>query len=312
MGNHHTGNHHTKQYMSLLSGNELILDGMQNGDHILLLYDYNVALANVFRSFIKQGISNDEHCLYVFPTECTKFHPDYVFKESIKNGCLSLFPLPRYGEPEKMQDMLAQLCDHIKSDKAISRVLADFGGILDSCGVSALLNYQKQIFEHEACPHTLLSAFDMMSMDAEALKSLVKLHEKVLVTTQNESVISLPVFYDTKKHTGMSIDTVPHETMDHIVKSNLETIVLSILYHKPMCGYDLIKALIQHYHVFLSQGTVYPLLYSLKEYKILKVETCHRSKIYSLTRQGKQIVKGKLDDFANAYEYLLQSVNIGD
>ena len=40
----------------------------------------------------------------------------------------------------------------------------------------------------------------------------------------------------------------------------------------PMCGYDIIKTIFIEYKVFLSQGTVYPILYSLVEQGLLYAE----------------------------------------
>ena len=96
--------------------------------------------------------------------------------------------------------------------------------------------------------------------------------------------------------------------IDKIVKSNREIIVLSILADKPMCGYDLIKEIFTRCNVFLSQGTVYPILYSLEEDGILRAEFGRgnmRTKKYFVTPKGKEVVERKLDGFTRAIEYIL-------
>lgn len=96
-----------------------------------------------------------------------------------------------------------------------------------------------------------------------------------------------------------------------IVKSHLEIIILSLLFEKPMCGYDLIKEIFGKYNVLLSQGTVYPFLYSMKEEGILHAEFMKgnmRTKRYSPTEEGKQKIKKRLDEFINAEEYILNSI----
>jgi PadR family transcriptional regulator PadR len=96
--------------------------------------------------------------------------------------------------------------------------------------------------------------------------------------------------------------------VDKIVKANREIIVLSILTDKPMCGYDLIKEIFSRCNVFLSQGTVYPILYSLEEEGVLRAEFGRgnmRTKKYFVTPKGKEVVQKKLDGFVKAIEYIL-------
>jgi PadR family transcriptional regulator PadR len=95
--------------------------------------------------------------------------------------------------------------------------------------------------------------------------------------------------------------------LDKIIKANREIIVLSILAKKPMCGYDLIKEIFVKSHVFLGQGMVYPILYSLEEEGLLRGEFRRgnmRIKWYHITPEGKQIVQMKLDCFVKALSYV--------
>jgi DNA-binding PadR family transcriptional regulator len=102
-----------------------------------------------------------------------------------------------------------------------------------------------------------------------------------------------------------------HQLEENIVKSHLEIIVFSILAEMPISGYDLIKEIIARYNVFLSQGTVYSLLYCLKDEGIIKVEHMKgnmRTKRYSITEEGEQIIKKRTDEFIKAEEYVLNSI----
>lgn len=99
--------------------------------------------------------------------------------------------------------------------------------------------------------------------------------------------------------------------LERIIKTNLEIVILCILRNNPMCGYDLIKAIFEEYDIFLSQGTVYPLLYSLKDQGILQAEFDRdnmRSKIYSVTGGGEEIIKDRLNEFIRAGEYVISSI----
>lgn len=98
---------------------------------------------------------------------------------------------------------------------------------------------------------------------------------------------------------------------ENIVKSNIEIVVLSMLSERPMSGYDIIKEIFSKYNVFLSQGTVYPLLYSLKEDGILQAEFRKgdmRTKIYHPTVEGAKIIENKIEEFIKANEQILSSV----
>lgn len=96
--------------------------------------------------------------------------------------------------------------------------------------------------------------------------------------------------------------------MDKIVKANREILALSMLCQKPLCGYDLIKEIFEEYNVLLSQGTVYPILYSLEEDGLLRAEYSKgnmRTKLYSITPEGKTVADKKINAFIKAIENLL-------
>ncbi len=75
------------------------------------------------------------------------------------------------------------------------------------------------------------------------------------------------------------------EDREKSVLDNLREIVLSMLREQPMCGYDLIKAIYQRHDVVVSQGRVYPLLYSL---------------------EGRGVVRGELKGNARVKVYLVK------
>ncbi len=98
---------------------------------------------------------------------------------------------------------------------------------------------------------------------------------------------------------------------ENIVKSHLEIIALSMLAEIPISGYDLIKEIFARYNVFLSQGTVYSLLYCLKDEGIIRAEFTKgdmRTKRYHITQEGKQIIDKRIDEFIEEEEYILNSI----
>ena len=96
--------------------------------------------------------------------------------------------------------------------------------------------------------------------------------------------------------------------VDRIVKANREIFVLFVLANKPMCGYDIIKEIFMRCSVFLSQGNVYPILYSLEEEGILHAEFTKgnmRSKLYFIAPEQRETIQKKIDLFVKAMESML-------
>jgi len=95
--------------------------------------------------------------------------------------------------------------------------------------------------------------------------------------------------------------------VDRIVKANKEIFVLYVLANKPMCGYDVIKEIFLRTHVFLNQGNVYPLLYSLEEEGILRAEFTRgnmRSKLYFVASEQREVIPKKIELFVKAVEFI--------
>jgi PadR family transcriptional regulator, regulatory protein PadR len=95
--------------------------------------------------------------------------------------------------------------------------------------------------------------------------------------------------------------------IDRIIKANREVFILSTLLERQMCGYDLIKEIFSKCDVFLSQGTVYPILYTLEEEGLLHAEYSKgdmRSKKYSLTTRGREIAEKDVEFFSKALEQI--------
>jgi PadR family transcriptional regulator, regulatory protein PadR len=93
--------------------------------------------------------------------------------------------------------------------------------------------------------------------------------------------------------------------VDKIIKANRGVFMMYSLLEKQMSGYDLIKEIFSRCDVFLSQGTVYPLLYTLEEEGLLHAEYSKgdmRSKKYSLTLSGRKSAEKDVEDFAKALE----------
>jgi DNA-binding PadR family transcriptional regulator len=98
---------------------------------------------------------------------------------------------------------------------------------------------------------------------------------------------------------------------EDIVKKHIEIAVLSMLSDRPMSGYDIIKEIFARHDFLVSQGTIYSLLYTLKDEGTLLVGFAKgdmREKIYSCTKDGKQDAEKRIAEFIEADEHFLNSI----
>jgi DNA-binding PadR family transcriptional regulator len=80
-----------------------------------------------------------------------------------------------------------------------------------------------------------------------------------------------------------------------LVKTFLDVLVLSELRNGPMSGYDVIAFIHNKFHLLVSSGTVYSLLYSLERDGLIKGEWKQRKRVYTLTEKGKATIRAILN-----------------
>lgn len=77
---------------------------------------------------------------------------------------------------------------------------------------------------------------------------------------------------------------------ERVVKNNLDLIILRLLRAKPQWGYEVNIAIRDRYQVYLSAGTLYPLLHSLEEDGYIQgeweAEKGRGRRIYKITESG--------------------------
>lgn len=99
--------------------------------------------------------------------------------------------------------------------------------------------------------------------------------------------------------------------MEEIIKSNLEIVALSMLSEKTMSGHDIIRDIFSRYNVLLSQGTIYSLLYSLKEDgKVISISNKGdlRTKKYICAGDKIKETQTRLIGYIETMEYFLDSI----
>ena len=82
------------------------------------------------------------------------------------------------------------------------------------------------------------------------------------------------------------MSSVESDVRDHLVKTFLDIIVLSMLKKNSSHGYGLIADIHKKFDILLSPGTLYPLLYSLEKKRLVGIQKDGRRKNYFLTEQG--------------------------
>lgn len=86
------------------------------------------------------------------------------------------------------------------------------------------------------------------------------------------------------------IRNIEKDWRERVVKNNLDLIILRLLRSKPRWGYEVNIAIRDKYRVYLSAGTLYPLLHSLEEEGYIQgeweSEKGRGRRIYKITDSG--------------------------
>ncbi|MCJ7425028.1 PadR family transcriptional regulator [Candidatus Bathyarchaeota archaeon] len=77
-----------------------------------------------------------------------------------------------------------------------------------------------------------------------------------------------------------------------LIQNFMDIITLKLLRNNHLTsGYDLIRHFHQRFHMLVSSGTVYSMLYSLERQGFLEGNFDGRRRVYRLTRQGEEFLK---------------------
>ena len=215
--------------------------------------------------------------------------------ERVKSEFKMLNVKPTIIRPEKLSKLLAS--------KYGLRIVVDAGSISPS-KPELMRNYtqtrkdnyinhlkREEYLKENSANHMILCTYDMSKLNPELVKQLVALHDKLILTTSDLVLLA----GESPDQTSISEDAV-----QQLVKNELESIVLTLLLRKPLCGVDIIKAVYDHFNVLLSPGTVYPLLHVLEKWGILKFEYGVKNKTYKLTETAKEKIFRMLEERVRA------------
>jgi DNA-binding PadR family transcriptional regulator len=78
---------------------------------------------------------------------------------------------------------------------------------------------------------------------------------------------------------------------ERIIKNFMDIIILAELRNGPMSGYDVISFIHNKFHLLVSSGTVYSLLYSLERNGLIEGTWNERKRVYRLTEKGAKTIE---------------------
>jgi DNA-binding PadR family transcriptional regulator len=224
------------------------------------------------------------------------FHQSYIAGRPLSNG----------ERVDRLKEILKEVYNCAKTKKRCSlRAIVDFGHRFDLKDVDSIMDLEEDI--RKASPVTFMNAFNLKGLDQEITSKLFKFHDRAIVSTKDMATLCFPA---SSRHEGLPIDVVSKETIEQCVKKSFDVIVLSMLLRGPTCGFDVIKALVQNFGVLLSQGTVYPYLYSMEDkgYVKTEIESDNKTKVYRLTEPGRRMAKKKISEHALAQRRILETI----
>ncbi|MEM2971389.1 MAG: PadR family transcriptional regulator [Candidatus Bathyarchaeia archaeon] len=78
---------------------------------------------------------------------------------------------------------------------------------------------------------------------------------------------------------------------ERIIKNFMDIIILAELRNGALSGYDVISFIHNRFHLLVSSGTVYSLLYSLERNGLIEGTWNERKRVYRLTEKGRKTIE---------------------
>lgn len=260
----------------------------------VFLYGRDRDKFEVFRSFFQASQNGGDH-IYAYLKKYEKNKLENYFKD---------YPSLRYIHLDKSNpEELKKEINNINSKNI--RLILDFDGQYDLENFIDIFILLGKIPKNNA----VLFSHDIDHLDQEKLGVLKDISERIIISTNNGSVI----FSSLHKREGSSpsFSTISKTNAEYYVKRSFDVLILSILYKKSMCGLDIIKAFVSNFGILPNQGVVYPFLYSLEKKGLAKsrIEPDNKTKVYSLTESGRDFVKDRIKEYRIIQERILDFVS---
>lgn len=237
-----------------------LVEGFYDRGSHLFLYDGPVDKDRSMASFLERGLEKGEFCCHIYSGDT-----QFKLRRHLRNaeGKLVMVPMSR----KKLTSLSAKVVKrlyktleelHRKAGKyRAARLQLDFGAALRNGSMEEILNLERWTHSWNFPNYATMSVFNMPLLRRRDAEELVKIHDIATLSTKEGT----SVFFS--KNSPPSITVVSERNMDGWIKKSLEVLVLSLVQQRPMCGIDIIKTISRSFGVEISQGVVYPILYSL-------------------------------------------------
>jgi len=246
-------------------------------NHTLHLYTSKVDRYTIQRAFLASTRDHDK-AIYV-----TMDDPASLIQEfNSINAELEII------KPEKIKNL-----ENEKNSKL--RIVIDAGSIPNQkdTEVEERENYLSELTKKHSI--NCLCTYDVTKLNPKTIRKLAMYHSQLRLTTSDLTILSGDLLDKSK---------LSNDSIDKMVKDNLEAIILALLQKKPMCGTDIIKTIHLEFNVLLSPGTIYPLLQSLKENGLLTSETYGKTKIYVPAKDAELKIRSIINEHVQARKLL--------
>lgn len=284
------------------------LEDLKFGDHVAYFYEGKGRQFPFVVPFIKEGLKNNEKCIYI-AHESTIKDVKRAFGEEVKkyldSGQLSVitskdaYLRSRYFDTDKMIAFVKENIKLVLNEGYKGLILVgEMTWVLEEKSwLDTLTEYETKLNPFfQKNPIVGICQYNEDRFSEKILMNLLYIHP--LVARGN--IIFKNIYYVPRKYAEenkfdaylrnlRSISpAMPSEspvkktskTVEKYVKNNLDALVLSLLLKKPMCGKDLMDTLDRKTGIIISSGTMYPLLHILEEGGLLKCQSGIKKKFY--------------------------------
>lgn len=95
---------------------------------------------------------------------------------------------------------------------------------------------------------------------------------------------------------------ISEELRERLIKSFMDLVILKELRNSVnMSGYDIVTLFHRKFHVLLSAGSVYSMLYALEREEFIQGFVADGKRVYKLTEKGEKKIKNILLNLDNIY-----------
>lgn len=300
-----------------LNGN-ILFDNFKFGDSFLLFYQEDTkTVQSVYNKFIQQ-FPQDNSIIFHVCRKSNSFVPDSRIKEFS-------FNLLDESILHQIQKELNRCYKRVEEKGKSLLLILDWGSLTkyDNISEEIFLAFLRYILKKEQgvsppgwkrkykttqtkYPILIINSFMPDKLETKFLNEIISLHKRIYLFQKNDSLLSFPGVSPYQETIFPQKHTLPSEILEKLVKDNLEILCLVFLEKDNQSGYQILKNIANHFHCILSQGTLYPVLYSLEEQgKIIASNGKGREKIYALSQKVKEELKNKKQQLLQGFQHLV-------